>query len=96
MNLLSSSKYKLFGFEEMKPMSVALQLVDISIKTPHGMLEDVLVKIDEFYFSIDFLVLDMELGGNPRQISIILSRPFLAIANMCINCRMSHGCIFWK
>ena len=52
------------------------------------MLEDVLVKVDEFYFSVDFLVLDIELSGNPRQIPIILGRPFLATANACINCRI--------
>ena len=51
------------------------------------MLEDVLVKVDEFYFFVDFLVLDIESGSNPNQIPIILGRPFLATANACINCR---------
>ena len=72
VNLLSSSVYELFGFGELKPTSVTLQLANRSIKEPHGMLEDILVKVDEFYFSVDFLVLDMKLSGNPRQISIIL------------------------
>ena len=40
-------------------MLVILQLADRSIKAPRGMLENVLVKIDEFYFSVDFLDLDM-------------------------------------
>ena len=87
MNLLPGLVYELFGFEELKPTSVTLQLANRSIKTPYGMLEDVLIKIDEFYFLIDFLVLDMELSGNLRQILIILGRPFLAMANVCINYR---------
>ena len=66
VNLLPSSVYELFRFEELKPTSVTLQLADRSIKKPRGMLEDVLVKIDEFYFSVDFLILDMKLSGNPR------------------------------
>ena len=66
MNLLPSSVYELFGFGELKPTSVTLQLADRSIKEPCGMLEDILVKVDEFYFSVDFLVLDMELSGNSR------------------------------
>ena len=66
MNLLPSSVYELFGFGEPKPTSFTIQLADRSIKEPRGMLEDVLVKVNEFYFSVDFLVLDMELSGNPR------------------------------
>jgi len=52
---------------------------------PRGLIEDVLVKIEEFYFPVDFIVLDMEQTSN--QIPIILGRPFLATANACINCR---------
>lgn len=71
----------------LKPMMIMLQLADRSIKVPHGMLEDVLVKVDEFYFPIDFLVLDMESSSNPSQIPIILDKSFVAIANACINYR---------
>ena len=57
--------YDLFGFGELKPTIVTLQLADRSVKVSHDMLEDVLIKVDEFYFSIDFLILDMESSGNP-------------------------------
>ena len=87
VNLLPGSMYDLFKFGELKPTTVTLQLADRSVKAPRGMLEDVLVKVDEFYFPVDFLVLDMESSGNPSQIPIILGRPFLATANACINCR---------
>ena len=87
MNILPSSVYELFGFGELKPTLVTLQLADRSIKVPRGMLEDVLVKVDEFFFPVDFLVLDMELNGDPRQVPIILGRPILATTNACINCR---------
>ena len=87
VNILPSSVYELFGFEKLKPTLVTLQLADRSIKVPRGMIEDVLVKVDEFFFQVDFLVLDMELTGDPRQVSIILGRPFLATVNACINCR---------
>ena len=49
--------YEHFGFGELKSTTVTLQLADKSIKIPHGMIKDVLVKIDEFYFSVDFLSL---------------------------------------
>ena len=67
---------------------VTLQLVDRSVKIPHGILEDVLVKMDEFYFPMDFLMLDIELGSNPSQIPIILDRPFVVTTNACINYRI--------
>ena len=52
------------------------------------MIEDVLVKVDRFYFPVDFLVLDIEPVANSRkQILVILGRPFLATANACINCQ---------
>jgi hypothetical protein len=47
-----------------------------------------LIKMDKFYFPIDFIVLDTELVQNVGiQIPVILGRPFLATANALINCR---------
>ena len=52
------------------------------------MVEDVLVKIDKFYYPVDFVVLDTEPSSNePNHVPIILGRPFLATANAIINCR---------
>ncbi len=88
VNLLPYSVYEKFGLGELKPTSVSLQLADRSVKIPRGTIEDVLVKVDKFYFSVDFIVLDMEPVPNlKKQIPMILGRPFLATANACINCR---------
>ncbi|XP_028070065.1 uncharacterized protein LOC114272538 [Camellia sinensis] len=79
--------YSVFG--ELKPTSATLQLADRSLKTPRGIIEDVLVKVDKFYFLVDFLVFDMEPAlTNKKQIPIILGQPFLSTANACINCKM--------
>ena len=37
-NLLPSSVYDLFGFDELKSILIILQLADRSIKVPHGMI----------------------------------------------------------
>jgi hypothetical protein len=51
-------------------------------------VEDVIIKVDKFYYPVDFIVLDTEPIPYPeKQIPIILGRPFLAIANACINYR---------
>ena len=88
VNLLPYSVYKQLGLGELKPTNITLSLVDRSVKIPKGIVEDVLVKVDKFYYPVDFVVLDTELIANgPNHVPIILGRPFLATANAIINCR---------
>ena len=88
VNLMPHSVYKQLGLGELKPTSITLSLADRSVKIPKGIVEDVLVKIDEFYYPVDFVVLDTEPSSNePNHVPIILGRPFLATANAIINCR---------
>ena len=47
-----------------------------------GVIEDVLVIVDKFIFSVDFIVLDME---EDKEIPIILGRPFLATCRAKID-----------
>ena len=73
---------------ELKPTNITLSLVDRSVKIPKGIVEDVLVKVDKFYYLVDFVVLDTEpIENGPNHVPIILGRPFLATANAIINCR---------
>ena len=47
-----------------------------------------LVKVDNFYYPVDFMVLDTEpVAESPHQVPIILGRPFLATTNAIINCQ---------
>ena len=88
MNLIPYSVYKQLGLGELKPTNITLSLADRSVKIPKGIVEDVLVKIDKFYYPVDFVVLDTEpIASEPNQVPIILGRPFLATANAIINCR---------
>ena len=73
---------------EQKPTNITLSLVDRSVKIPKGIVEDVLVKVDKFYYPVDFVVLDTEpVAEGTNQVPIILGRPFLATYNAIINCR---------
>jgi hypothetical protein len=88
VNLLPYSVYVQLGLGELKPTTMTLQLADRSVKVPRGIVEDVLIKVDKFYFPVDFIVLDTEPVHNlGSQIPVILGRPFLATANALINCR---------
>ena len=80
--------YKQLGLGELKPTPITLSLADRSVKIPKGIVEDVLIKIDKFYYQVDFVVLDTAPSSNePNHVPIILGRPFLATANAIINCR---------
>ena len=88
VNLMPCSVYMQLGLGELKPTPITLSLADRSVKIPKGIVEDVLVKIDKFYYPVDFVVLDTEPSSNePNHVPIILGRPFLATANAIINCR---------
>ena len=88
MNLMPYSLYQQLGLGELKPTNITLSLADRSVKIPKGIVEDVLVKIDKFYYPVDFVVLDTEpIASEPNHVPIILGRPFLATANAIINCR---------
>src|SRR5262249_7665372 len=87
VNLLPTYVYQRFGIGNLKPTSVILQLADRSVKTPRGLVEDVIVKVDTCYFSVDFLILDMAPSEGLHHDPIILGRPFLATTNININCK---------
>ncbi|XP_075499401.1 uncharacterized protein LOC142537792 [Primulina tabacum] len=82
INLMPYSCFEKLGIGEVKPTTISLQLADRSIKYPRGVVEDVLVKVDKFIFSVDFVVLDME---EDREIPLILGRPFLATEEALID-----------
>ncbi|RVW20760.1 hypothetical protein CK203_113245 [Vitis vinifera] len=88
VNLLPYSVYKQLGLGELKPTSITLSLADRSVKIPRGIIEDVLVQVDNFYYPVDFVVLDTDpIVKETNYVPIILGRPFLATSNTIINCR---------
>ncbi|KAL2531691.1 Uncharacterized protein Adt_05042 [Abeliophyllum distichum] len=76
------SVYRRLGLGKVKATSVSLQLADRSIKYPRGVVEDVLIKVDKFFFPVDFIVLDIE---EDRNMPVILGRPFLATSRALID-----------
>ena len=58
------------------------------MKIPKGIVEDVLMKVDKFHYSVDFVVLDIKpVAVGVNHVPIILGRPFLATSNAIFNCR---------
>lgn len=53
--------------DELKPTKVTLQLVDRYVKKPIGQIEDVLIKVGEFIFPVDFIILETQPVNNPTN-----------------------------
>jgi len=64
INLMSLTMMRRMKIEETKPTRMALQLADRTFKFSHGVVEDLLVKVGEFIFPTDFVMLDMEEKAN--------------------------------
>ncbi|RVW35616.1 Retrovirus-related Pol polyprotein from transposon 17.6 [Vitis vinifera] len=80
--------YKQLGLGGLKPTTMTLSLADRSVKIPRGVIEDVLVQVDKFYYPVDFVVLDTDSSVKEENyVPIILGRPFLATSNAIVNCR---------
>ena len=56
--MMPYSVFEKLGMGKVKPIHVALQLADRSVKYLRGVLKDVLVKVENFYFPIDFVILE--------------------------------------
>jgi len=67
---------------EILPTRMTLQLADRSIKHPHGIVEDLLMKVDEFYFPVDFVIMDIE---EDVEVPLILGHPFMKTAKSMID-----------
>lgn len=82
VSLMPYSICKRLDMGDMKPTNISLQLADRSVKYPMGILEDVPIKIGDFYVPVDFVILEME---EDTSTSIILSRQLLATAGCKID-----------
>ncbi|GKB95778.1 homeodomain-like protein [Tanacetum coccineum] len=61
---------------------MVIEMADMSMQSPKGIVENVLVKINKFIFPVDLVNLDIV---EDNKVSIILGRPMLATALARIN-----------
>ena len=82
INLMLLSMLNKIGDVEIFPTRMTLQLADISIKYSHGVVEDLLVKVDKFYFSVEFLIMDIE---GDVEVPLIRGCPYMKTAKIMID-----------
>ena len=72
VNLLPFTEYERLGLGELKPTKMVIQLANRSTRLPRGVVEDVLIRVDEFIYPVDFIVLETEKVANVvNQIPVI-------------------------
>ncbi|XP_047256036.1 uncharacterized protein LOC107846703 [Capsicum annuum] len=84
INIMPLVIYKKLGLVNPTPTNMRLIIADRSLKWPVGILYDVLVKVINFIFPADFVILDYEVDF---EVPIILGRPFLATGSVIIALR---------
>ena len=60
INLMPLSVAKRLSLGELTPTTMTLQMADITLAHPKGILEDVLIKVGKFIFPMDFVVIDID------------------------------------
>ncbi|XP_030949702.1 uncharacterized protein LOC115973574 [Quercus lobata] len=83
INVMPYSIYVSLKLGPLNKTSVMIQLADRSIAYPKGVVEDVLVQVNDLVFPVDFYVLDMENGYQTTP--ILLGRPFLKTSKTKID-----------
>ena len=83
INVMPYSIYVSLKLGPLDKTGVVIQLADKSIAYPKGVVEDVLVQVNDLVFPADFYVLDMESGDQTTP--ILLGRPFLKTSKSRID-----------
>ncbi|KAK4389706.1 Retrovirus-related Pol polyprotein from transposon.6 [Sesamum angolense] len=85
INVMPLSIFESLHVGPLKETGVVIQLPDRSVVYPEGVLEDVLVQVNELVFPADFYVLDMREDNSPSSTYILLGRLFLKTARTKID-----------
>ncbi|GJT74349.1 retrovirus-related pol polyprotein from transposon TNT 1-94 [Tanacetum coccineum] len=82
ISVMSFSMFKRLGLRTPRPDSMVIEMEDKSMQSPKGIVENILVKIDKFIFSVDFVILDIV---EDNKVPIILGKPMLTTAHARIG-----------
>lgn len=63
VNLMPLSIFRMLGLDQLQPTCVTIQLADRSTVYPKGVAEDIIIRVEDLHFPVDFLVLEIEEDG---------------------------------
>ncbi|XP_074264257.1 uncharacterized protein LOC141586802 [Silene latifolia] len=87
INVMPYSLYQSMELGTLHATSVVIQLADRSNVYPKGIIEDVIVLVDNLIFPAHFYVLDME--HHKHEAPILLGMPFLKMLALRLMCQVA-------
>nr|GEU44557.1 hypothetical protein [Tanacetum cinerariifolium] len=98
INVMPFSMFKKLKIWDLQPTNMMIEMADMSMKAPRGIIENVLVQIDKFIFPIDFVIMDMVEDPNVGEEKILFKMneirddPYITHESVCkIECfRETH------
>ncbi|GJR18482.1 homeodomain-like protein [Tanacetum coccineum] len=90
ISVMPFSMFKRLGLGNLTPINMVIEMADRSMQSPKGIVENVLVKIHNFIFPVDFVILDII---KDDKVPIILGRPMLATAHGTRPLTISPVCV---
>jgi hypothetical protein len=91
ISIMPRKIYDMLGLPPLENCYFVVPLADIAKKKPLGMINDVLIMVNNDLVPVDFLVLDIECNAS---CPIILGRPFLRTVGAIID--MKEGTIKYQ
>ncbi|XP_026450283.1 uncharacterized protein LOC113350376 [Papaver somniferum] len=85
INVMPASIYESLKLGPLKNTGIVIQLADRSNTYPKGVIEDVLVQVNQLIFPADFYVLDMMDEDSPSSTPLLLGIPFMRTARTKIE-----------
>lgn len=76
INVMSLREFQELKIGTMKKTQLVIQLADITILHPKGVVEDVLVQVNDFIYPVDFYIIEMDANLPSCTTDILLGRPF--------------------
>ena len=73
---------KRLSLGDLTPTTMTLWMTDRTLAHPTGILEEVVIKVRQFVFPVDFIVINIE---EDKQVPLLLGRPFLATGAVLID-----------
>ena len=84
INLMPLSLVQILSLGQITPIAMTLQMEDITLAQPEGILEYVLIKVGKFVFLVDFVVIDIE---DDKNVPLLLVPCHLSNFDRCEEMR---------
>jgi hypothetical protein len=71
VSLMPRSVFEILGIEDLKQINISLQMADVSVRLPIGILEGIPSQVGKFFISIDFVICDclpLKIRGIKKQL----------------------------